>query len=312
VSHQPGHPDQQQLAAFEAGELGRPERARLEAHLAACATCTELLAGAERASRLLAALPLEPRLPGGLHERLAAAVKAEIASTRERERRAATAPTPAWYRRRATYGLLGAAAAVLLLVAGVVPLLQHFAAGPKAATSAASGAARPPQGRGSASPAAGEAAAALTVLNAPDGFTGHDLAGRLTRDAKASAAFAAAAQGQTAAAGQGSPATPPGGAKGPTATPAPLAGAAEAQTLSQAAKATCVAAAAKLAPGARPAFLVTTVYQGKPATVLVTVPLGTGRSGAATQATLWVFPGSGCGQQPLNQEQVAVTVPPAP
>ena len=76
----PDHPDHEQLAAFQAGDVDRRERLDVEAHLAGCASCAELVASVGRARASLALLE-EPDLPPGLHDRLAAAVDAEAAAT---------------------------------------------------------------------------------------------------------------------------------------------------------------------------------------------------------------------------------------
>ncbi|MFL6102367.1 MAG: zf-HC2 domain-containing protein, partial [Actinomycetes bacterium] len=90
----PDHPDREQLAAFQAGDGDRRQRAEVEAHLAGCPSCAEVAASVEQARRRLAVLE-EPALPPGLHDRLAAAVEAEAAQP-------APANGPArWYRRRA-------------------------------------------------------------------------------------------------------------------------------------------------------------------------------------------------------------------
>ncbi|MFL6184837.1 MAG: zf-HC2 domain-containing protein, partial [Actinomycetes bacterium] len=68
----PDHPDREQLAAFQAGDGDRRQRAEVEAHLAGCPSCAEVAASVEQARRRLAVLE-EPALPPGLHDRLAAA-----------------------------------------------------------------------------------------------------------------------------------------------------------------------------------------------------------------------------------------------
>ena len=78
MPERPDHPDHEQLAAFEAGDGDRRERAGVAAHLAGCPSCAEVVASVERARSRLALLE-EPDLPPGLHDRLAAAVDAEAA-----------------------------------------------------------------------------------------------------------------------------------------------------------------------------------------------------------------------------------------
>ena len=140
----PDHPDHEQLAAFEAGDGDRRERAGVAAHVAGCPSCAEVVASVGRMRSRLAVLE-EPDLPPGLHDRLAAAVEAEAAQTAadlpagRSSRRAGRAaaprasprpgkqgeqaparPTP-WYRRPVAWG----AAAALLLAALVVPFLDQ-------------------------------------------------------------------------------------------------------------------------------------------------------------------------------------------
>jgi hypothetical protein len=104
VPERPDHPDHERLAAFEAGDGDRRERSEVEAHLAHCRSCAEVVASVERARSGLALLQ-EPDLPSGLHDRLAAAVEAEAAQTiadrpASRFRRAAPAQRPAPRSRR--------------------------------------------------------------------------------------------------------------------------------------------------------------------------------------------------------------------
>lgn len=73
----PTHPDPEQLAALQAGELAGADGAQVAAHVAGCAQCARVLAMAERGRSALTGLPeVEP--PAGLHQRLAAAVEREL------------------------------------------------------------------------------------------------------------------------------------------------------------------------------------------------------------------------------------------
>ncbi|HSK35286.1 MAG TPA: zf-HC2 domain-containing protein, partial [Actinomycetota bacterium] len=87
----PDHPDHERLAAFQAGDVDRRERIDVEAHLAGCSSCAELVASVGRARGSLALLE-EPDLPPGLHDRLAAAVEAEVAAGADAEQPAAGRP----------------------------------------------------------------------------------------------------------------------------------------------------------------------------------------------------------------------------
>ena len=58
----PDHPDHEQLAAFQAGDVDRRERLDVEAHLAGCASC----ATARRSWRFaIATASVHPRQHGG-------------------------------------------------------------------------------------------------------------------------------------------------------------------------------------------------------------------------------------------------------
>ncbi len=87
----PDHPDHERLAAFQAGDVDRRERIDVEAHLAGCSSCAELVASVGRARGSLALLE-EPDLPPGLYDRLAAAVEAEVAAEADAERPATGRP----------------------------------------------------------------------------------------------------------------------------------------------------------------------------------------------------------------------------
>jgi hypothetical protein len=217
-------------------------------------------------------------------------------------------------RDRRLAALLSAAAAVILLVAGLVPLLRHT--GGQAVTSAAGG------GSGSAAPNTGASRAteSLPVFSAPGGYSGAALQSALAGDPQARAAYQQAAgvraelsrpsapNPQSSGGGAGAksstsagPATDSaaGGTSGPVAPGPGRAPAGLQQDV-------CVANARNQArkQGLQPAFFVDTVYQGRPATVLVTV-----RPGAAGQADLWAFPRGNCSSPPFAHEAVKVTPP---
>jgi Putative zinc-finger len=314
VPERPDHPDHERLAAFEAGDIDRRERSDVEAHLARCPSCAEVVASVERARSGLALLQ-EPNLPAGLHDRLAAAVETEAAQTladrpasrfgrraalfvrpasRSRRRAAPEVlrPTP-WYRRPAAWG----AAAALLLAALVVPFLDRsgddFTAGGGSGDAA---------GGGTQEAAAGPAA--IPVFNVPGEVSAGTVSARLATDRQAKAALDAAAdtrRGQTTT-GAGPGAVTPseqerqeGTHAARSSTPTPRAGTADLQA--------CLPAAAAAAdPALRPlvpAFYIEGTYQGRAATVLVTT------SGARPgRVDLWVFPRNDCSSQPLATERV--------
>jgi hypothetical protein len=361
VPFDPTHPDPEQLAALQAGELAGADGARVAAHVAGCAECARVLAMAERGRSALTGLP-EAEPPAGLHQRLAAALERELEvgdgihqgladgnGLQERRLAAAAAdaeslgeaapvagpdvvvesapaggqdghgkvaePVPLAGRRRRLRprdrrmaALLSAAAAVILLVAGLVPLLRHT--GGQATTSAEGGAGAAPNAAASGAPGT------LRVFSAPDGYSGSALESTLASDPQARAAYQRAA-GVHAESG-GPQAVGPqfqrgGGEAKSTTSAGSAADNAGRGASSQAApspaglqQGACVANARKRAgnQGLRPAFFVDTVYQGRPATVLVTV-----RPGAGSQADLWAFPRGNCSSPPFAHELVKVTPP---
>ena len=254
----PDHPDHEQLAAFQAGDVDRRERLDVEAHLAGCTSCAELVASVGRARASLALLE-EPDLPPGLHDRLAAAVDAEAATTpepatapRAAPGRRARRPATPWYRRPVAWG----AAAALLVAALVIPFLNQ--SGPHVTTAgsdtgAAGGA------REAATPAP-SAAANLPVFRVQGEVTADTVRRRLDTDSRAKAALnSAASRTPQAATGQGERTFSPdaGGAS------------ADAPRLQS-----CLPAATAAAdPATRPltpAFFIEGNYQGRAATILVT------------------------------------------
>jgi len=293
------HPDHEQLAAFQAGDGERRQRADVEAHLAGCPSCTEVVASVERARGRLALL-VEPDLPPGLHDRLAAAVEAEgragAAPIRppSRLRRVGAAEGPGgqadrrerplpWYRRPVAWG---AAAALLLAALVAVPLLNR-----SAELSTASGGAGGGQ-------AAQEAGGDLPVVRLPGEVTVAAVRARLATDYRARMALEGIPLGPPGT--QAAPSQPQfdadsstGGSRSAAPTP---------QTGSASIPGCYVAATAAADPAIRPlspAFFVEGTYKGRPATVLVTT--STAEPG---RADLWVFPRNDCSAAPLATERL--------
>ena len=304
----PDHPDHEQLAAFQAGDGDRRQRAGVEAHLAGCPSCAEVVASVERARSRLALLE-EPAVPPGLHDRLAVAVEAEAARAapdgpvpwyrRRPAERPHARPTP-WYRRPVAWG----AAAALLLAALVIPFLDR--SGDNLTTAGGAGAADSAQ-------EATTDAGSLPVLRLPGEVTAAAVRSELAADGRAKAALDAATSGAQAApprAGQGvgpatrSPAQPGGDRYGPD-TPAPQAGTSStpASSAGAARLAPCVQAAAAAADPAiaplRPAFFIQGTYRGRKATILVTTS-----AGEPGRVDLWVFPRDNCSAPLLPPERV--------
>ena len=318
----PDHPDHEQLAAFQAGDGDRRQRAAVEAHLAGCPSCAELVASVERARGRLALLE-EPDLPPGLHDRLAAAVEAEAAGSAAdrplpRLRRPAVrsavdssaAPAPAgarrqaggraagrdrpvpWYRRPVAWG---AAAALLLAALVAVPLLDR-----STELSTASGGA----GGGQAAQEAGGDAAAggagtLPVLRIPGEVTAAAIRARLATDYRARLAL----EGTPLSPPETQPAAPVQPQQGADSTSEGFRSSAPTpQTGSASVQGCLVAATAAADPAIRPlnpAFYVEGTYKGRQATVLVTT--STTPSG---RADLWIFPRNDCSSAPLATERL--------
>jgi len=279
----PDHPDHEQLAALQAGDGDRRQRAQVAAHVAGCPSCAQVVAAVEQARARLALLG-EPELPGGLHERLAAAVGTETA------RAGRPAGRPAWYRRPAAWG---AAAAALLLAALVVPLLDRPDSLTSAGGGAGGGAAQETQAPMYGGADTGGTAAGLPVLRLDGEVSATRLRAALDNDPTARQAYRRATASARAKSLGGEATT-----DSRQATPAPAAPGTTAP--SAAAPQPCLAAAT--AQAGRPlvgAFLVEGNYQGRPATMLVTA--GAGEPG---RADLWVFPRGDCSGPPFATDRL--------
>jgi putative zinc finger protein len=314
----PGHPDHEQLAAYQAGDVDRRRRADVEAHLRGCPSCAEVVASVERARGRLAVLE-EPELPPGLHDRLAAAVGAEAEVVGARPER----PTP-WYRRPAAL----AAAAALLLIAIAVPLLDLSGRDDSTLARAGGGSA---QQEAAAPEAFGPGGVGLPVIKVPGEVSAAEVRSRLTRDPRAKLALERAMAARTsadqapgrgptqrettgtqrneatapAAGSTAPPPAPPGGTTASPTVPQPggTTGSPTAPTAAVADQQACLAAATAAADAAIqplvPAFFVEGTYQGRQATVLVTTsPSRPGRT------DLWVFPRGNCSGPLLNTARV--------
>jgi Putative zinc-finger len=297
----PDHPDSEQLAAFQAGDGDRRQRAEVEAHLAGCPACAEAVASVDRARDQLALLQA-PDLPPGLHDRLAAAVDAEVAAGAVADvgagrRRGRPAP---WYRRPVAWG---AAAALLLAALVAVPLLDQ----PSDTTTASGGAQ-------AAREADTSATGAVPLLRIPGEVSAATVRSRLATDRRAKAALdsAIAPRGPSGASGgeaavrqsQGSDATA-APSQGPTTPAAPSEdlSTGTARATAPAALAPCLTAATAAAGPATlpltPAFYVEGTYRGRPATILVTTS-----GGQPGRVDLWAFPRDDCSSPPLASERV--------
>lgn len=313
------HPDREQLAAFEAGDGDRRQRADLEAHLAGCPSCAEVVASVGRAREGLALLQ-EPDLPPDLHDRLAAAVEREMAAAAaegdspSRDRRPAAAILrPAsrdrrrdevlrppsrdrrlpWYRRPVAWG----AAAALLLAALVVPFLDQ--AGDDLSR-AGGGSAGGDTAQEAATPGVASAGGGVPVLRIPGEVSAAAIRSRLAADARAKAALdSAAARDSQGAPPAGQSLDQPGGEAYRSSAPTAKGGAGGGASLVACLPAATAAAAPTTRPLA-PAFYVEGSHQGRAATVLVTTSRG-----EPGRVDLWVFPRGDCSAAPLATEQVS-------
>lgn len=308
MSDHPVHPDREELAAWQAGALAEPVRTRIGTHLADCAECAAAVSAVEVARAALATLE-EPELPPGLHERIAAVIEQEAAMLAPAPAPApASGPAPATIRsgRRAArprrrlwvwrgqVAALSAAAALVLLVAGLVPVLRHVGGGGGQASGGAT-ASRSERTPGAAAPNVPGQRGGVTALpefDAPGGYSGTRLRAAVASDPAVRDAYARAGRPIAPNAGGGSAGSTD---KGLSAQSAPT-------TEKQQA---CLAqVGAKTSEQLYPVFFVETVYQGRPATVLVT------RSASAPdQAELWAFPRGDCSKAPFASEQVRVRAP---
>jgi hypothetical protein len=282
----PDHPDPEQLAALQAGDGDRRQRAQVADHVAGCPSCAEVVAAVEQARTRLTLLG-EPELPAGLHDRLAAAVGAEAARAGRPARR------PAWYRRPAAWG---AAAAAVLLAALAVPLLNQPGGLTPASGGAGGGAAQEEPMAGGADTGqtdTGATASGLPVLRLGGEISARRLRVALGNDPAAKQAYRRAIERARVRADglKGEAAT-----DSRQATPSPAAPASPSTTAPQ----PCLAAAT--ARAGRPlvaAFLVEGDYRGRPATVLVTTV-----AGDPDRADMWVFPRGNCSGAPLHGERL--------
>jgi hypothetical protein len=273
------HPDREQLAAWQAGELGEPDRARTADHLAGCGACATVVAEIEHARHGLALL-VDPELPAGFHERLVAAVDREAPSPGRPVELARRRRSP-WHQRPATWA---AAAALLLFVVGAVGLVNLVDRSGSDTTAAAPGSRQEESGGGGGADAQAPSAAApggrLPVVMMTGEFSPERLPEAFTADSGAG----------------------PGPLSNSGATRAAPQGAYGERTDNQAKLApdqqACVDRAVAKAGGTSlvPSFFVETLYQGKPARVLVaTVP------SVPNQARYFVFPGGDCSIPPVAQ-----------
>ncbi len=285
----PDHPDREQLAAWQAGDLGDAQQGRLAAHLAGCAACAATVADLEAVGARLAVLA-EPALPAGFHQRLMTAVEAELPAATAR-RPAAAARRAAWFQRPAA---LAAAAAMLLFVVGVLGLVRLNSHG-GGATTAASDNAGGGGGKATAGPSAAAAGGALPVVQLPGEFSPSRLQQAVDANSLARQALSAPPP---------KPLTP--GAAGTTQRAGPTYGVEtdNAQRL-QSDQRACINQALSQAGagGLRPAFFVETRYRNRPARLLVaSVPSAPG------QVRYFVFPAGDCTAVPIDQGQATVSL----
>jgi hypothetical protein len=273
------HPDREQLAAWQAGELGEPDRARTADHLAGCGACATVVADIEHARHGLALL-VDPELPAGFHERLLATVQREaprpggpVELARRRRSR--------WHQRPATWA---AAAALLLFVVGAVGLVNLVDRSGSDTTAAAPGSRQEDSGGGG-----GEAAQAPSAAPSDGRLPVVMMAGEFSPQRLPEAFTADGGAGKGPLSNSGATRAAPQGVYGErTDNQAKLPP--EQQACIDRARATAGATALV------PYVFLDTQYQGKPARVLVaTVP------SVPNQARYFVFPGGDCSIPPVAQ-----------
>ena len=292
----PDHPDREELAAFQAGDGDRRQRSGVEAHLAGCQSCAEVVASVERARSGLALLE-EPALPAGLHDR-----------------RPLARPWRARPPRRPRTGVARRPPRGILPPDSLVPPAGRLGRGRRPAPRRPG---RPVPGpvrhhdlrrpgrrrraRRARTEAAGGGTAPLPVIRIPGEVTAAKVQSSLTVDRRAKAALDAAA-----------PAPPPPGRgrRRPrsTAPPRPRFGTPPARAprpprptrpFSRPASPAATGIADPAARPLTPAFFVEGTYQGREATILVTTS-----ASPPDRVDLWVFPRNNCSAPPLATERV--------
>jgi anti-sigma factor RsiW len=287
----PDHPDREQLAAWQAGDLGGSQRDRLAAHLAGCAACSATVAELDAARQRLAVLA-EPEPPAGFHERLIAAVERELPAAG----RPATAARrrAAWFPRPAT---LAAAAALLLFVVGALGLIRS--AGKDGSASTAAGG-----GGGEAAHAPSAAAAAAGPL--PEvRLAGEFSPARLQEAVDANPSLRQALEG-THPRAAASPGAASGSSPAPSSTPSASATGGDLRLQSeQPSQGACVQQALRQAgaAGLRPAFFVDTSFRSRPARLLVATA-----TGAPDQVRYFVFRDADCAALPVAEGRTTVSL----
>ena len=339
----PDHPDHEQLAAYQAGDGDRRQLAAVEAHLAGCPSCAEVVASVEEARGRLALLG-EPDLPPGLHDRLAAALDAEVAkapapgpatragglglpaagSRRERSATGSDGATAPGSRRAGDHAAPGTrwgrSGGSRVPGARPVPWYRRRVAwGAAAALLLAALVAVPlldrpsnlttASGGGSAGGgqdlAAPEAAGtgSVPLIRVPGEVSAATVRARLATDTRAKAAL------DSAAAGRGAQAPAPGGAEGGASATQPSDQAGQVyrpRTGPQASAATlrsCLTAATAAADPPTRPLTPAFVLQGAYRGRPATV-LVTASTGQPGRVDLWVFPRDGCAAPPMATERV--------
>jgi hypothetical protein len=88
------HPDAEELARYQAGEIGGPRGRQLAAHIADCARCASVSDDLAAVSRVLASVPA-PSMPDAVESRITAALAAEAANRQAASPAAAAAANAA-------------------------------------------------------------------------------------------------------------------------------------------------------------------------------------------------------------------------
>jgi hypothetical protein len=123
------HPDLDQLSLLDEGLLDATERAAVDRHLAACATCPARLADVRAVRESLAALPA-PAMPADVAERLHATLAHQAAAAPAATTQPARTVSPArWQRRRSWLPATAALGSIAAVIAAITFAVMHAPSG---------------------------------------------------------------------------------------------------------------------------------------------------------------------------------------
>lgn len=276
----PHHPDPEQLAAWQAGELDEPHRGRVAVHVRVCRECEGVVVRLDDVRDQLNRLP-EPALPDGLHNRLAALVETEVQQLKRDRRRA-------WQQRPVAWA--AAALILFIFIIGTFSLLRVAHSGGYVATVGRAQDAHQEESGGVRTAVSPPASGALPVVRMTGEFSTVKLRAAVATNTVARQAYQQARARLVRPSSALSEASP----EGPR---------------SQSAIGDQTACVDRVIPkGDRvtvtPAFFVNATFEGRAVRVLVVV-----ESSARDRVRYWVFPAGSCAGMPLADGQVDIKVP---